>query len=97
MIDQGFIAAGSPDSVAEQIDKLITTLKVGHLVCLLHMGDMPSEKCMASSKLFAEKVVPQLTHHWREHEDHWSPRPLPADQMATPRPILHDLRVAERT
>jgi alkanesulfonate monooxygenase SsuD/methylene tetrahydromethanopterin reductase-like flavin-dependent oxidoreductase (luciferase family) len=96
LIDQGFIAAGSPDSVAEQIDKLITTLKVGHLVCLLHIGNMPTDKCMASSELFAEKVIPQLKHHWRDYEDHWSPRPLPVDQMATPRSISHDLPVAER-
>ena len=87
LIDQGFIAAGSPDSVAEQIDRLITSLKVGHLVCLLHMGDMPTDKCMASSQLFAEKVMPQLRHHWQGYEDHWSPRPLPAAQMSAPRAI----------
>ena len=87
LIDQGFIAAGSPDSVAEQLDRLITSLKVGHLVCLLHIGDMPAEKCMASTKLFAERVIPQLRHHWHAYEDQWSPKSLPAEQIATPRPV----------
>jgi alkanesulfonate monooxygenase SsuD/methylene tetrahydromethanopterin reductase-like flavin-dependent oxidoreductase (luciferase family) len=87
LVDQGFIAAGSPASVTEQIDRLIRSLEVGHLVCLLHMGDMPADKCLASSRLFAEQVVPALRHHWREYEDRWSPRPLPDAQIATPRPI----------
>ncbi len=90
LIDQGFIAAGSPDSVAEQLHQLITSLNVGHLVCLLHIGDMPAQKCMASTKLFAEEVMPQLRHHWQAYEDHWSPRPLATHQMATPRPIPQD-------
>ncbi|PON14186.1 hypothetical protein C2W62_30385 [Candidatus Entotheonella serta] len=89
LIDQGFIAAGSPDSVAEQLYRLITSLKVGHLVCLLHIGDMPSQKCMASTKLFAEEVMPQLRHHWQSYEDHWSPQPLSAEQLSPPRPISH--------
>lgn len=95
LIEQGFIAAGSPDSVAEQLDRLIHTLKVGHLVCLLHIGDMPSDKCMASSKLFAEKVMPQLRHHWKDYEDRWAPKPLPVAQRATPRPIPMEALVAE--
>lgn len=96
LIEQGFIAAGSPASVVEQLTRLITSLKVGHLVCLLHIGNMPTAKCMASTRLFAEHVIPQLRHHWRDYEDHWSPRPLPVDQLATPRPIADHAAVAGR-
>ena len=46
MIDKGFIIAGSPDSVAEQMERVARTLKVGHVVCLLHFGDMPNEHDM---------------------------------------------------
>ena len=87
MIERGFIVAGSPDSVAEQIDKVISSLKVGHLVCLLHFGDMPNELCQYSTKLFASEIIPQMRNKWAEYEDHWSPKPMPAADRAVPRPI----------
>jgi hypothetical protein len=85
LIDQGFIIAGSPDSVTEQMENLAKRLKVGHIVALMHIGDMPADKCAYSSRLFAEKVMPRLRPLWSEYEDHWSPRPLPPEQTVSPR------------
>jgi alkanesulfonate monooxygenase SsuD/methylene tetrahydromethanopterin reductase-like flavin-dependent oxidoreductase (luciferase family) len=87
MIEKGFIVAGSPESVAEQVERLARTLRVGHLVCLLHFGDMPNELCQQSTRLFAEKVIPEVRGLWQEHEDHWYPQPMPATERAVPRPV----------
>ncbi len=87
MIERGFIVAGSVDSVCEQMERVITSLKVGHLVCLLHFGDMPNALCRHSTAMFATKVIPQLRHHWQDYEDHWSPRPMPPAERAVPRPV----------
>ncbi|MCB1745770.1 MAG: LLM class flavin-dependent oxidoreductase [Gammaproteobacteria bacterium] len=87
MIDQGFIVAGSPDSVAEQMEKVARTLRLGHIVCLLHIGDMPNELCKASTDLFASKVIPQLRSVWGEYEDRWSPKPMPREDRAIPRDV----------
>ncbi len=92
LIDQGFIIAGSPDSVTEQMENLTKRLKVGHIVALMHIGDMPVDKCAYSSDLFARKVIPNLRSIWSEYEDRWSPHPLPAEQTVSPR----EFRARER-
>jgi len=87
MIDQGYIVAGSPDSVCEQMEKVATTLKLGHIVCLMHIGDMPTELCKYSTDLFASRVMPRIRPLWSEYEDHWSPRPMPREDRAVPREV----------
>ena len=62
-VREGYIVAGSPESVTEQIEALATKLQVGHLVCLLHCGNMPDDKARASTKLFAEQVMPARQAH----------------------------------
>jgi len=94
LVDEGFLLAGSPNDVTEQLEHLVDTLKVGHLFCLLHFGNLPKDKCMESTKLFAEKVMPNLRHHWEgQYEDKWSPKPLPASRRAEPRPLRTPARV----
>ncbi|MGE0858886.1 MAG: LLM class flavin-dependent oxidoreductase [Gammaproteobacteria bacterium] len=87
MIDKGYIVAGSPDSVAAQIEKVIDTLKIGHLVCLLHFGDMPNDLCRYSTQMFADKVMPQMRSKWAGYEDHWYPRAMPLEERAEPRTV----------
>jgi alkanesulfonate monooxygenase SsuD/methylene tetrahydromethanopterin reductase-like flavin-dependent oxidoreductase (luciferase family) len=87
LVEQGFIVAGSPQSCVEQMKNVANKLKVGHVVCLQHFGDMPTEKCMKNTELFARKVMPELRPIWGEYEDHWSPRPIPEKSRVTPRPI----------
>ena len=87
MIERGFLIAGSVDSVCEQMERLATTLKCGHLVCLLHFGDMPTELCRYSTELFARRVIPKVRHIWNDYEDHWSPRPMPREDRAVPRTV----------
>jgi alkanesulfonate monooxygenase SsuD/methylene tetrahydromethanopterin reductase-like flavin-dependent oxidoreductase (luciferase family) len=78
LVDERFIVAGSPETVRQQLEEAITGLRVGHLFCLFHNGDMPDEKTRHSSKLFAEQVMPKLRHLWPEwtHDDRWWPKPM---------------------
>jgi hypothetical protein len=86
-VKEGFILAGSPDDVAEQMQQVADTLNVGHIVSLMHIGNMPLEKTLYNTELFGSKVIPQLRDHFSEYEDKWSPHPLPAAEMATPRAV----------
>ena len=69
LIRDGYIIAGSPDSVVDQMKKLIKSLRVGNIFCLIHVGNMPEEKCRHSTKLFAEQVIPKLRNMWPEYDD----------------------------
>jgi len=69
LVEKGFIIAGSPDTVREQSEEMIKTLNVGHVFGLFHIGNMPDWKVRRSSKLFAEKVMPQLRDVWPDWKD----------------------------
>ncbi len=90
--DDGFIIAGSPDTVREKLEFLIKSLRVGHLYTLIHVGNMPKDKCMHSSKLFAEKVMPKLRNMWPKYEndDRFWCKPL--TKRATPAPGAETVR-----
>ena len=64
LVDGGFVIAGSPDTVAEQMEHLATSLRVGTVFCLMHMGNMPDWKTRYSTQLFADKVMPRLRNVW---------------------------------
>ena len=85
MVERGYIVAGGVDSVIEQMEKLARGLKCGHLVCLLHFGDMPTELCRYSSELFATRVIPKVRNIWGEYTDHWSPKPMAKEERTVPR------------
>ncbi len=69
LVNQGYVIAGSPDTVVEKMKEMITGLRVGNIFCLIHVGDMPKDKCMRSTRLFAEEVMPRLRNMWPEHAD----------------------------
>ena len=69
LVDDGYVIAGSPDTVTARMRELITTLRVGNIFCLIHVGDMPRDKCDRSSKLFAEEVMPRLRDVWPDYAD----------------------------
>lgn len=85
ILENGYIIVGSPDQVADKIREMAKTLNVGHLMTLLQFGNMGKELTMYNTRLFAEKVMPQLqdlfTNEW---EDRWWPKPLDASAQAVP-------------
>lgn len=87
LVDAGHVIAGSPDTVRERMEELIKSLRVGNIYCLMHIGDMPKELCMYSTRLFAEKVLPGLRDMWPEYEGDTRFWPTPMAERATPRPL----------
>jgi alkanesulfonate monooxygenase SsuD/methylene tetrahydromethanopterin reductase-like flavin-dependent oxidoreductase (luciferase family) len=75
ILENGFIIAGSPGRVTEQLNELVDTLKVGHLMLLLHFGNLGKETVLYNSRRFAEEVAPALRPRFSEWEDRWWPRP----------------------
>ena len=74
-VDNGFVIAGSPETVAERLEAAIDDLRFGHLMAGLQIGSMPRELTMQNISLFAEKVLPRLRNIWVRDgwEDHWWP------------------------
>jgi alkanesulfonate monooxygenase SsuD/methylene tetrahydromethanopterin reductase-like flavin-dependent oxidoreductase (luciferase family) len=87
LIDDRYIIAGGPETVRQQMEELIKTLRVGHIFCLFQIGNMPADKTRHSSRLFAEKVMPHLRDIWGKdaHDDRFWIHPL--EKRAVPAPL----------
>ncbi|HEY2051221.1 MAG TPA: LLM class flavin-dependent oxidoreductase [Caulobacteraceae bacterium] len=84
LTEGGHVIAGSPETVRQRMEELIKSLHVGNIFCLMHVGNMPADKCMYSTKLFAEKVMPKLKTlmpEWSHDERFWC---HPLEKLATP-------------
>ncbi len=87
LVDEGYVIAGSPDTVRGRMEELIKGLNVGNIFCLMHIGDMPMDKTKHSTRLFAEKVIPKLRDMWPDYTDDTRFWPSPLTKRATPGPI----------
>ena len=87
IVEKGYVIIGSPDEVAAQIKEVAANLNVGHLMLLMQFGNMGKDLAMYNTKLFAEKVMPQLTDVFSEWEDRWWPQPMSRDARATLAPF----------
>ena len=76
IVDRGYVIIGSPDEVAERLKQVATDLNVGHLMLLLQFGNMGKDLAKHNTRLFAEKVMPQLQGLFAEWEDRWWPQPM---------------------
>src|SRR4029079_9870751 len=75
LIDRGYLVAGSPATVADRINDMADKLNVGHLMTLLHFGNMSKETTMHNTRMFAEKVIPRTSAccaWWFRSEEHTS-------------------------
>lgn len=70
------VIGGSPDTVAQQLEESIRTLRVGHLMVILQLQSMGRELTEHNIRMFGEKVMPKLRHIWTDHdyEDRWWPK-----------------------
>jgi alkanesulfonate monooxygenase SsuD/methylene tetrahydromethanopterin reductase-like flavin-dependent oxidoreductase (luciferase family) len=78
ILERGYVVAGSPASVIQQLTSMEDSLRVGHLMVLLHFGDIPKETVSYNTARFAAEVMPALRPMWSEWEDHWWTRPVAA-------------------
>ncbi len=95
IVEKGYVIIGSPDEVADQLKEVATNLNVGHLMLLMQFGNMGKDLAMHNTKLFAEKVMPQLTDMFAEWEDRWWPRPMAPDARAPLTPFRQPALAAE--
>ena len=86
MITRGYVVAGSPESVRQQLENLTDKLHVGHLMVLAQYGDMSKEVTMYNTTLFAKEVMPKLRYKFGEYEDKWWPS-TGLDTIAEPAPL----------
>ena len=84
-VEQGYVIAGSPKTVVENLRKAVEGLRVGHLMVLLQIGSMPKDLTMKNTELFAREVMPHVKDMWDEYEDRWWPAPL--KDRAVPAPV----------
>jgi len=93
MVDAGYVIIGSPDEVAAKLRQVAIEFNVGHLMLLLQFGNMGKELTLYNTKLFAEKVAPQIRDLFdNEWEDHWWPQPMAAAERAVPMPLAAGFR-----
>lgn len=85
-LESGAVICGSPETVLEQLEDMIETLHIGHLIALMQIQSMPTELTKHSTKLFAEKVMPKLRTIWQKegHVDHWWPSGATRHSQPTP-------------
>ena len=86
ILKSGYVIIGSPDEVAAQLREVAIKFNVGNLLTLLQFGNMSRETTMYNTKLFAEKVIPQLKDLFEDEWDHhWWPEPADKSLRALPR------------
>jgi len=95
IVEKGYVIIGSPDEVAAQLKEVAANLNVGHLMLLCQFGNMGKDFAKYNTKLFAEKVMPQLTDTFSEWEDRWWPRPMHRDARAPLAPFQPATLAAE--
>ena len=77
ILDLGYVIAGDPDQVAERIREVCTNLNVGHLMLLCQFGNMSTDLAKYNTKLYAERVMPQISDLFDDQwNDAWWPQPL---------------------
>src|SRR5207245_5838602 len=82
IVERGYVIIGSPEEVVEQLTEVATDLNVGHLMLLLQFGSMGKELAGYNTKLFADRVLPQLKVLFGEWEDRWWPQPMARPERA---------------
>ncbi|MSO77476.1 MAG: LLM class flavin-dependent oxidoreductase [Alphaproteobacteria bacterium] len=88
IVDAGYVIVGTPDEVAERLREVAKTLNVGHLMYLLQYGNMSKQLALYNTRLFAEKVMPQLRDLFDDRwEDRWWPKPMAAHRRVEPAPL----------
>ena len=81
LVEQGHVIAGSPATVRDRLTEAVKMLRVGHLMCLLHIGTMPKELTRKNTELFAKEVLPAIKPIYSEYEDPWWPDRLKQDSL----------------
>ena len=75
-VENGFVVAGSPATVAAQLENVAREVRAGQMLLMPHMGNLSEEQTKKNIHLLATEVLPRIRHVHAEHEDRWSPQGL---------------------
>ena len=76
-VAQGNVIAGTPSQVTEQLEDVVKSLNVGHLMLLNQIGSIPHDLAKENIRLTATRVLPKLRPMWEgQWENRWWPQPL---------------------
>ncbi len=94
-VEQGHVIAGSPATVREQLTEAAKLLRVGHLMCLLHIGTMPRQLTWKNTELFAREVMPAVKGLWSEYDDPWWPSRVERSAASNAGPAIATVPVGD--
>jgi len=60
LISTGYMIAGSPDTVTQQIQDQMKQIGADHFMGMFHIGNLPHDKVVSSLNLFHREVMPRL-------------------------------------
>ncbi len=60
LIDSGYLIAGTPDSVAKQIQSQMKQIGADHFMGMFHIGNLAHDKVVKSLDLFKKEIMPRL-------------------------------------
>jgi alkanesulfonate monooxygenase SsuD/methylene tetrahydromethanopterin reductase-like flavin-dependent oxidoreductase (luciferase family) len=86
IVDSGCVVAGSPQTVIDRLNDMADRMKVGHVMLLMHFGNMKHETVLYNTTRFAKEVAPKLRHRFNEYEDKWWPKDT-LNEIQTPAPL----------
>jgi alkanesulfonate monooxygenase SsuD/methylene tetrahydromethanopterin reductase-like flavin-dependent oxidoreductase (luciferase family) len=84
LVDARSVIAGSAATVREQIIDFVKEFRIGNLLVMLQMGNMPHDLTMKNIQLFADEVLPHLRPVWEDGgwEHPWWPTGRPQQEVA---------------
>jgi alkanesulfonate monooxygenase SsuD/methylene tetrahydromethanopterin reductase-like flavin-dependent oxidoreductase (luciferase family) len=79
LAEAGCVIVGSPATVRERLEAVCRDMKVGNLLAMLHMGEMPHELAEKSIRMFSEEVLQHVQGMWERdgYEHRWWPTGIP--------------------
>jgi alkanesulfonate monooxygenase SsuD/methylene tetrahydromethanopterin reductase-like flavin-dependent oxidoreductase (luciferase family) len=88
LVESGAVVAGGPDTVAERLEHLARTMRVGNLSLFMQLGSLPHELTTHAIDLFCDRVLPRLRPLWSEYDgaNRWWPARL-GGQPPSPRQL----------
>jgi alkanesulfonate monooxygenase SsuD/methylene tetrahydromethanopterin reductase-like flavin-dependent oxidoreductase (luciferase family) len=76
-LNKQVVIAGSPETVAQQLEQIAKEMRFGHLMILTQLGSMPVELTRKNTDLLANEVLPRLRPLWEgEYKNRWWPERL---------------------
>ena len=88
IVDRGYLVLGDPDEVAARLREIAKDLNVGNLMTLLQFGNMDKDTANYNTRLFAERVMPQIADLFEDEWEHqWWPTPMAREARTVPQAI----------